>query len=227
VSASPDILVVGAFRSGTNLMKHLLEQGFNAKCSFNAWGWKHALAPTLVSPSTPGHLFPAAPLIVMVKEPVQQNVSLFNHWTRTRPSLVGQRTFSEFIRSELLVHDNSFGGRGPRYLFPTPTDYWNQFYFSYLFWEDIAPRRQLVRLEALESDPASVLAHLERTFSLVRRPGFDPTIPPNKLMPSPDGRPTQIHPEQRHSVALEVGAADRSFIASRLAPIVRDAIYPR
>ena len=227
MSAAPDVLVVGAFRSGTNLMKHLLEHGFNVKCSFNAWGWKHALAPTLVSQSTPGHLFPALPLIVMVKEPVQQNVSLFNHWARTRPSLVGQRTFSQFIRSELLVHDNSFGGRGPRYLFPTPTDYWNQFYFSYLFWEDIASRRQLVRLEALESDPASVLTHLERTFSLVRRPGFEPTIPRNKLMPSPDGRPTQTHPEQRHSVAIEVGADDRSFIASRLSPVVLDAIYQR
>jgi hypothetical protein len=220
-------MVVGTFRSGTNLMKHLLEENFEVRCSFNAWGWKHALAPTLLSPSNPGHLFPALPLIVMVKEPVRQNVSLFHHWVRTRPGLVGGRTFPDFIRSEFLVHDNSHGGRGPKYLFPTPTDYWNQFYFSYLFWADAAPRLQVVRLEELASDPATVLDNLERTFSLSRRPSFKPVIPRNRLMPTPDGAQSRLHPsEAQGGTEFEVDAGDREFILARASPIVLGAVYP-
>jgi hypothetical protein len=219
-----DVMVVGAFRSGTNLMKHLLEENFDVRCSFNAWGWKHALAPTMVSPSTPGHLFPTQPLIVIVKEPVQQNVSLFHHWTRTRSGLVGGRTFADFIRSEFLVHDNSYGGRGPKYLFPTPTDYWNQFYFSYLFWDDIAPRRQLVRLDALERDPRGVLERLEASLALIRRPGFDPAIPAAPLVPTADGRRAVMDPTRRRRDELEMSAEDRAFILSRVSPIVSDRL---
>jgi hypothetical protein len=220
-----EVVVVGAFRSGTNLMKHLLEENFDVRCSFNAWGWKHALAPTLVPRSTPEHLFPTQPLIVMVKEPVPQNVSLFHHWTRTRPGLIGGRTFAEFIRSEFLVHDNSYGGRGPKYLFPTPTDYWNQFYFSYLFWDDIAPRRRLVRLEALERDPRGVLGHLESSLSLIRRPEFDPLIPAARLMPTADGRRAEMNPSLPQRDVLEVSAEDRAFIHSRVSPIVCTSVY--
>lgn len=220
-----DIMVVGTFRSGTNLMKHLLEENFAVKCSFNAWGWKHAPAPTLVSPSSPGHLFPTLPLIVMVKEPVQQNVSLFHHWTRTRPGLVGGRAFGEFIRSDFLVHDNSYGGRGPKYLFPTPTDYWNQFYFSYVFWDDGAPRLKLVRLEQLENDTMSVLESLERTFMLSRRPSFNPVIPRNRLIPTPDGQQSRVHPSEMHRANFAVSSEDRAFILTRASPIVLDAVY--
>jgi hypothetical protein len=226
MSASLDVMVVGTFRSGTNLMKHLLEENFEVKCSFNAWGWKHALAPTLMSPSSPGHLYPTLPLIVMVKEPVRQNVSLFQHWTRTRPGLLGGRTFAQFIRSEFLVHDNSHGGRGPKYLFPTPTEYWNQFYFSYIFWEDAAPRRRLVRLEQLESDAASVLRSLEETFPLRRRSTFNPVIPPNRLIPTPDGTPSRLHPSEMHRAEFAPTSEDRDFILAKASPLVLGAVYP-
>ncbi len=226
MSPLPEVMVIGTFRSGTNLMKHLLEENFEVKCSFNAWGWKHALAPTLMSPSSPAHLYPTLPLIVMVKEPVQHNVSLFHHWTRTRPGLLGGRTFAQFIRSELLVHDNSYGGRGPKYLFPTPTDYWNQFYFSYLFWEDAAPRRRLVRLEQLESDAASVLHILEQSLSLRRRPTFNPVIPRNRLVPTSDGVPSRLHPSEMHRAESTLSSEDRAFILARASPLVLGAVYP-
>jgi hypothetical protein len=220
-----DVLVVGAFRSGTNLIKHVLEQNYHVKCSFNSWGWKHALAPTRVSESNASHLHPTTPLIVMIKEPVQQNVSFFNHWSRTRPGLIGRRTFAEFIRSEFLVHDNSYGGKGPKYLFPTPTDYWNQFYFSYIFWEGVAPMRRLVRLEHLESDAPMVLAQLERAFSLTRRPSFDPVIPSDRVMPTPDGAQTRLHPSGTYLGGFEASPEDRAFILSRASPLVLGAVY--
>jgi hypothetical protein len=230
VNALLDVMVVGAFRSGTNLMKHLLEENFRVRCSFNTWGWKHALAPTLLSTSNPGHLFPALPIIVMVKEPVRQNLSLFHHWARTRPRLVGGGTFAEFIRSEFLVHDNSHGGRGPKYLFPTPTDYWNQFYFSYIFWDDVAPKLRLVRLEELERGAAPVLENLERSFSLIRRPSFNPVIPRNRVVPTPDGTPSRLHPSEAQPPEAQrpdfaVSAEDRAFILAKASRIVLDAVY--
>jgi hypothetical protein len=225
MSASTDIAVVGTFRSGTNLMKYLLERNFSVRCSFNALGWKHALAPTWASPIS-GHRLPAAPLVVMVKEPVQQNVSFFAHWMRTRPGLAGNRTFSEFIRSQFLVHDNSHGGRGPKYLFATPTDYWNQFYFSYLFWDDAAPRQQLVRLELLERDAGSLLARLGKAFSLVPRERFDPSIPAHRLVPTPDGQPAQTHATERQQSSVgELSSEDRAFILSRISPVLMQRIY--
>jgi hypothetical protein len=218
-----DVIVVGAFRSGTNVMKLLLEQCFHARCLFNQWGWKHAPAPTLVAAC--GHLRPATPLVIMVKEPLSQNVSLFRHWQRTRPSLIGERSFAEFIRCEFVVHDNSFGGRGPKYIFPTPTDYWNQFYFSYMFWDDIRPASLLVRLDHLESDAAQVLAQLEQRFSLVRRDGVAPVIPRNRIRPSADGVPARLDPSEQQSNPLEMTAVDRAFILSRVSRIVFDRIF--
>ena len=218
-----EIIVVGAFRSGTNLMKWLLESNFHVQCSFNRWWWKHCLPPTLVAPGQ--HLRPAAPLLIMVKEPVRHNVSLFSHWKRTRPGLLGEQDFSQFIRSELIVHDNSYGGKGPKYLFPTPTDYWNAFYFSYTHWDDIAPASELVRLDQLESQAADILRRVAAKFSLQPRATFSPQIPTNKVRPSPDGRSALVDPALTQNDSFEVSAADRDFIASRVSRRVADRLF--
>jgi hypothetical protein len=222
-SALQDLTVVGVFRSGTNLMKLLLEDGFHVRCSFNQWAWKHGIPPTLFSGAR--HLRPAAPFVIMVKEPVHQNVSLFHHWRRTRPQLLGTRNFSQFIRTELIVHDNSFGGHGPKYAFPTPTDYWNAFYFSYLHWDDIAATSLIVRLDQLESDPSRVLGMLERKFSLARRRELPPVIPANKVRPSADGRSAQVDSMELHSSAFEVSPEDRDFILSRASAVILDRLF--
>jgi hypothetical protein len=204
-------------------MKLMLERAFHVRCSFNEWFWKHGLPPTLMSHDR--HLRPTAPLVVMIKEPVHQNVSLFRHWQRTRPDLLGSKDFSQFIRSELIVHDNSFGGKGPKYLFPTPTDYWNAFYFSYLHWEDVAETSQIVRLDHLETRIAQTLALLERRFSLTDRPNFLPEIPSNKVRPSPDGRPVQLEPVEQQSNEFEISRIDRDFIESRVSRAVFESLF--
>lgn len=218
-----DVLVIGAFRSGTNLMKLLLETGYHVRCVFNQLGWKHALAPTLVARASHSH--PELPMVVMVKEPVQHNVSLYRHWRRTRPGLVGQRSFSEFIRSELVVHDRCFGGRAPKYLFATPTDYWNQYYFSYIFWDDVAPSTVLVRLDQLQRHPEQVLAGLEAKFSLRRRVDGCIRIPDGTVAPSADDSPSRVNPADPDQESFEVPEADRTFIESRVARVVFERIF--
>lgn len=215
--------MVGAFRSGTNLMKLLLETNYHVSCVFNRWGWKHALAPTLVTRS--GHAHPELPMIVMAKEPVQHNVSLYRHWIRTRPGLVGQRSFSEFVRSEIIVHDNSFGGRGPKYLFQTPTDYWNQYYFSYVFWDDMSPKQVFVRVDSLEAHPVQVLAQLAAQFSLRRRVDSDIRIPDKKVVPSADGAPARVNPAETIQRPMEVTEADRTFIESKVSRVVCERLF--
>jgi hypothetical protein len=220
-----EIAVVGAFRSGTNLMKWLIECSYHARCSFNQWSWKHGLPPTTLSAA--GHGRPSVPLVIMVKEPVRQNVSLFRHWQRTRPHLLAGRSFSQFVRAELIVHDNSYGGRGPKYLFATPTDYWNAFYFSYLYWDDVVVTSLVVRLDELEGHTANVVSQIGVQLGLVRRTDFDPQLPMHKVRPSPDGRAAQLDAAERHSDALEVSEEDRRFILSRVSPAVFQRIFGR
>ena len=68
------VLVVGTFRSGTNLMKHMLETHFRAKVVFSEWFWKHGLPPTSIKCPIPDDV----PIVVMTKDPVSLNESLYD-----------------------------------------------------------------------------------------------------------------------------------------------------
>src|SRR5690606_41420641 len=117
----PEVLVVGTFRSGTNLTKHLLEKHFKAKVVFSKWFWKHGVPPTSIKTPIP----PNVKVIVCSKHPVSLNKSLYSFWKKTRPSRLNSMSLSDFVRNEFVVFDNSRKGN-PEYYFSSPTDYWNR-----------------------------------------------------------------------------------------------------
>ncbi len=139
----------------------------------------------------------------MAKDPVEFNRSVCEFWRVRRPELGTGHTLTDFIRSEFIVYDKS-KKRSPKYLFRTPTDYWNQFYFSYLNWEAVQPRMQVLRIEDLLSDPEKQLSRLGRLLKLQRRTNDLIAIPTEPVQPSSD---------KKHAITgsdLIVGKAEAS-----------------
>lgn len=178
------ILVVGTFRSGTNLLKWLLQEHYRVKVVFSKWFWKHGVPPTRMFART--HLSPPVPIIVLSKDPVAHNLSLYRFWKARRPELDVGRNISEFVRKELIVYDSSYGARAPHYLFNTPTDYWNQFNYAYLNWPDISGRVHFVRYDELAAETESALATIADRYKLRRRSSGRIVLPDHEIMPSPD-----------------------------------------
>ena len=174
------VLVVGTFRSGTNVTRHCLERFFYARAVFNDWFWKHGVPPTEIQREIPVGL----PIVVMSKDPVALNQSLYRFWLARRPELDVGKNVSEFIRRRFIVYDNTGANNRPRYYFLNPTEYWNQFYFSWLHWKKIDDQRAFLKCEDLMADPESNLTVISQRFGLKRR-GKEPLfLPRERVGPS-------------------------------------------
>ncbi|MGY6695791.1 MAG: hypothetical protein ACXIUW_07150 [Roseinatronobacter sp.] len=195
-SLKPTIMVVGTFRSGTNLMKHVLETYFHARVVFSEWFWKHGVPPTALKTPVPRHV----PIITVTKDPVALNESLYAFWRKRRPELDIGRNLSEFVQRPFIVYDNTGGLNNPQYLFATPTDYWNQYHFSWTHWAEIAPRHDLVRIEAFQADPAGVLAPIVARIGLRARDAGPISLPRAPVRSSQDIGNTRLdHPRPQSS----------------------------
>lgn len=216
----PILRCVGTFRSGTNLIKYLLETNYHAEVIFNSDWWKHGLAPTILGEH--GHSTGHYPLIVMFKEPVSQNVSFYKFWKKTRPYLIKDSNFSEFIRSRFIVHDNSFGFDGPKYSFRTPTEYWNAFYFSYANWKAIHGKTLFVDIDQLLSNPELVLAMVATVFCMTKKTDKFVSIPQAKILPSVDRQASGLSPLPEKDTAVDISIEDKQFIHSLIDQDVYD-----
>jgi len=173
-------LVVGTFRCGTNAMKKCLEDHFDVEVTFNEWFWKHGLPPTGIQCQIPR----SVPIVVMSKSPANFQESLYPFWLHRRPNLRAGRDISTFIRSELLVYDNSNGDFStPKYWYRSPTDYWNQFYFAWLSWHEVRSTCRFVRYEDFAASPDSVLSKLASAFNLVRSNAEPVRLPAERVGP--------------------------------------------
>jgi hypothetical protein len=152
---APVINIVGVLRSGTNLLKATMETHFKTKALFSEWHWKHGVPPTL--PAKGFCKSPPVPIVVISKDPVSLNASLHWFWEKTRPELGTGRTLSEFVRSDFILYDNSFKPIGPKYCYPTPTDYWNAFHYAYLNWPALTSQIHFVQYDQLIRDTDAVL----------------------------------------------------------------------
>lgn len=179
------VLVVGTFRSGTNLMKHCLEAHFEAAPVYNTWFWKHGVPPTGIQVPVP----PDVPIVVMSRDPVATNASLYRFWQARRPDLDLGATISDFVRRRLVVYDNTEGDRLPRYSYPNPTEYWNQFYYSWLHWKAVEPQRVFIRCDDLVADPERIVAGIADRFALRRRGTDAVTLPGGRVGPPADYAP--------------------------------------
>ena len=173
----PTVAVVGAMRSGTNLVSHLLETHWKVKVTYNALGWKHAPMPVLAAGS--GLAYPDIPILHVSKNPYAFVLGLFRYLRLSveknqKISLAGATTFEDFLQSPITIHDSQLK-HSPQLRFASPVDYWNSFYWGYEHLEASAFRTLRLTHEALVADPQKLVAvekllKLERAVWPVRLP---------------------------------------------------------
>jgi hypothetical protein len=178
-----DVLVVGTFRSGTNLAKYLLSEHFDVRVHFSTWAWKHGLPPSSKICPIPSDV----PVLIATKDPFQLNRSLYAFWNLRRKELMRGQSLSEFVREPLLVYDSSYAN-SPRFLFNTPTDYWNQYHFAWATWDAIKDRRHILSDRQLLDETDDVLTRFGEEFGLSRRTTGTITVPEDPVAPSDDAR---------------------------------------
>jgi hypothetical protein len=208
---SSKILIVGTFRSGTNLLKFVLEQHFHTDVLFSEWFWKHGVPPTSVMYPTPI----SVPIVVVTKDPIAFNASAYNFWKTRRPELDCGRSISEFVRRRFIVYDNTGGLIKPKYAFPCPTDYWNQYHFSWLNWAEVSERLFFVQLEKLRSDPNREVEALASKLDLQRRDGGQIELPNTPVIPSQDGQRALLG-QLAHDMREHLTDDDVAFIDSKV-----------
>lgn len=209
-----NILIVGTFRSGTNLAKLLIEEHFQAKIVFNKWLWKHEIPPVGLS------IRQALPrkIVICCKNPFDFNVSLYRFWKKTRPERIGNMTVSGFIRSPFILNDNTHK-RGPDFLFSSPTDYWNGFYFAWQNYRDLLDRLTFLRHEDVLEDPEITFDFLAARTGLTRKDSHtEITLPESQVLPSSDGKTPDLGERVRENVSddEQLTMGDRIYITERV-----------
>ncbi|MEJ6477801.1 MAG: hypothetical protein QNL92_03875 [Octadecabacter sp.] len=177
----PKIAVMGALRSGTNLVADMLEQHWRLSADFHAYGWKHAGVPIL-GPSS-GFEYPATPIVWICKNPLAQVVSLHRYRMLSETgrgiSLEGATDFPEFLRSPITIRDSQLPG-SPRLRFSNPMQYWN-----FITWnlETLDPSHFNAigfNYEDIVSDPDGLTA-VEGLLPLDRRTTGSVKLPEKKM----------------------------------------------
>lgn len=204
------VLVVGTFRSATNAAKSALKSHYHVEVVFNQWFWKHGVPPTL--PLSPTPIPRSVPIIVMCKDPVALNESLFRFWRARRPELQVGDDISKFVRSRFVTYDNTGGNVRPFYYYPTPTEYWNQFYFSWLNWRDVKNQVHFVKCEDLMTDADGTLRAVGDRFDLSRRSDGPMSLPNKRVGPK--------SPELLEEGILGLSDKDRDWIHTQVDPWV-------
>ena len=211
-NASTKILVVGVFRSCTNLMKHMIDEYLVANCVFNEWLWKHGLPPTL--PEVSAIIPPEIPIVVMGVDPYKWHQSLFQFWLRRRPELISADCqISDFIVDNIFIYDNTRYHSSPKYIFNSPSDYWNQYYYSWLNWQAIKSQVIFINSQRLVEAPSKVMSILSQRYEIPFVESQRSIILP-KLKLGPTVKPLS-DPSRKI-----LDDTDRSNIRHRISPMV-------
>lgn len=117
-----DLKVYGAFRSGTNYVKTLMELNYDARVLNGSGGFKHAPIPAVFGED--GWTPPELPSLGVVKNPWSWLPSMWRYvqGNGSRHTECAS-SWEAFLVSPLVVsHGNRDGF--PRFWFRTPVDYW-------------------------------------------------------------------------------------------------------
>jgi hypothetical protein len=180
-SGTPTVAVMGALRSGTNLVAQVLESHWNLTADFHAYGWKHAGVPVLAPSSS--LTYPDLPIIWVCKDPHALALSM-HRYLQASPngrgiSLEGAPSLADFLRSPITIRDSRLSG-SPRLRFANPVQYWNHITWNL---ETLDPDRFTAigfNYEDILSDP-NVLRRIESVLP-VTRTGSGPVELPKARM---------------------------------------------
>lgn len=166
------IAVLGAMRSGTNLVRRLVETHWEISAGFSSYGWKHSGVP-IFSPDS-GLPYPSVPILFVVKNPYAFVMSLFRYRMLAirlghRVSIEGGETLETFLVSPITVFDSQLLS-SPRLRFANPIQYWNFVYCNLETLDPKAFRAQGINYEDLLADPET-LRGVEKLAGLPAAPG--------------------------------------------------------
>jgi len=167
------IRVIGVPRSGTNLVKYLIEINTDVRCFFNLGWWKHAIIPPLMYKQK--IMITKIPTIIMFREPVRQIASFYNFASKGRSAMSSACDFRTFIASAIKMTPDK---GAIEYCYSTPIDYWNQFYYAAINWN--SGNKVFIDLEELQQDPRLIGAVLSKIFSEPRQ-NINPRLPEKYL----------------------------------------------
>ena len=121
------VRVMGTPRSGTNLVKYLVERYLQVPVVFDQGFWKHGIFPALMNGRELD--YGDLPIVVVSKDPVSQLLSWYRQ-ARNDTLFKPSRNLAAFLSQPFEVRQDFTAPRKMEYRFRTPADYWNQFYFA-------------------------------------------------------------------------------------------------
>jgi len=168
----PRIAVIGAMRSGTNLLTAVLRQHWHINVDESAYGWKHSGVPVF-SPLSRFRYRPV-PILLVTKNPYAFALSLFqysdlDHNEVSRISIRGKRNFNEFLRSPIYIWDSQLP-RSPEMRFSDPIEYWNFLNWNIVSLHPDRFRHLHFRYEDLLENP-SILQQISKLTTAKRKSG--------------------------------------------------------
>lgn len=170
------IAVLGAFRSGTNFVKYLLERNYEVTAHFSAFGWKHAGVPIFSGGS--GFEYPGMPAVFVVKNPYAFVVSLHKHFIENRKGMIAEENFADFLIRPLVLFDSQLEA-SPQLRFSNPVQYWNFVYWNLECLDGEHFSCAGLNYEDLVADPGRI-REVERIGNFMRR-GEGIVAPENQM----------------------------------------------
>ncbi|MBN9255707.1 MULTISPECIES: sulfotransferase domain-containing protein [unclassified Mesorhizobium] len=165
--AMPDgaiaIRVMGTPRSGTNLVKYLVERYLGIPVVFDQGFWKHGVFPALMNGRD--MQYGELPIVVISKDPVTQLLSWYR-LARNNGLFRQKKSFRSFLKEPFEIRQDFTAPRRMEYRFRNPCDYWNQFYFAMNSLRRSGAPVHFVCYEQLVLDPALSLHAMSRFLDL-------------------------------------------------------------
>jgi hypothetical protein len=164
VTATRQLKLFGAFRSGSNYLRSLLELNYDVRVLSGIGGFKHAPVPAIFE-GEDFRPFPW-PILATVKDPYAWLVSMWRYVNDVGSKHTEHGSpWGSFLTEPLVVFQAKLAGF-PKYRFANPVDYWNAMSFNLLSLPDDA--RRVVRYEDLLADPELECEAVATQFALGR-----------------------------------------------------------
>jgi hypothetical protein len=164
VTAPKQLKLFGAFRSGSNYLRSLLELNYDVRVLSGIDGFKHAPVPAVFEGET-FRPFPW-PILATVKDPYSWLASMWRYVNDVGGKhTIHGATWGAFLTEPLVIFQAGIDGF-PKYRFANPVDYWNAINYNLLSLPDDA--RRIVRYEDVLADPEAACKAVATQFALDR-----------------------------------------------------------
>ena len=177
LSFKKKIAVLGAFRTGTNYVRYLLESNYHCRARYDTFGWKHA-GVGIFSKSS-GIKYANQPVIYISKNPASFVASLYDYYLKVDRNIIAEKNWHDFLRGPIIIFDSK-PDKSTQLRFSNPVQYWN-----FLYWNlSNLPKDKFIsfglRYESLIQNPEAEISTIAKHLKL-RRISEQFNLPEKKL----------------------------------------------